>query len=155
MKAIVRACGYLLLSMVVILVDRLTKAYALQHFVTPLRYNSFMCAELVLNRGISWGMFSFDNQWLFIGICSLVAGICILLGHYAARRFAQGHVIVGEILVCAGAVSNLIDRLWYGGVVDFILISYGSWTFPVFNIADMCIVIGVAIMCLFSLSDTR
>ena len=55
-------------------------------------------------------------------------------------------LIIGEICIFAGAISNVVDRYVYGGVVDFIALSYGDWHFAVFNVADMFIFCGVALM---------
>jgi signal peptidase II len=75
-------------------------------------------------------------------IMAITAGVA----WYAYEQYKEGHNVVGETLVVAGSVSNIIDRFWYGGVVDFIEFSYGTWIWPSFNIADMCIVFGIAIM---------
>ena len=60
--------------------------------------------------------------------------------------FLNHRSIVGEVMVVAGAVSNLIDRVLHHAVVDFIELSYKGWSWPVFNIADCCIVIGVFLL---------
>lgn len=153
MKKALYACMYALLAACVVVADRLTKTYALHNFTTPVMFNKFISAELVFNRGISWGMLTFDDQRFFMGVSCLIIGVILLFVMYALKRFSQGYLVVGETLVLAGALSNVADRFWYGGVVDFILLSYGSWTFPVFNVADMCIVAGIGIMCIFSASD--
>ena len=153
MRKALYACTYALVAACVVIADRLTKAYALQNFYTPVVFNRFISAELVFNRGISWGMFTFEDQRFFMGISCLIIGVTLILAIYAFKRFCHDHVIIGETLVLAGALSNVADRFWYGGVIDFIVLSYGSWTFPVFNVADMCIVGGIGIMCLFSSSD--
>ena len=54
-------------------------------------------------------------------------------------------------LICGGALGNVIDRLWRGAVTDFVLVDLGFWPFhpwPVFNVADAALVVGVAIMAL-------
>lgn len=150
MKKALYACIYALLAACVVIADRLTKTYALHNFVTPVMFNKFISAELVFNRGISWGMLTFDDQRFFMGVSCLIIGVILLFVMYALKRFSQGHFVIGEALVLAGALSNVADRFWYGGVIDFILLSYGSWTFPVFNVADICIVAGIGSMCLFS-----
>lgn len=150
MKKILSACVYALLALIVVVADRLTKAYALHHFSTPVVFNKVVSAELIFNRGISWSMLTFDDQRLFMGVSCLIMAVILMLALYTRKRFCQGQMIIGETLVLAGAVSNLVDRFLYHGVIDFIVLSYGSWTFPVFNVADVCIVIGIGIICLFS-----
>ena len=85
-----------------------------------------------------------DYQFLVVSI--VITGITLALASYTAIRAMNHQLIFGEILVLAGSCSNLIDRFIYGGVVDFILLSYGDWSFPVFNCADVCIVIGIGLM---------
>lgn len=153
MKKILQLCAYGLLAAVVFIADRASKAYALQNFVDPVQFNRFISAELVFNRGISWGMLRFDDHHFFLLVSLLVVTVCLLLAAYAYKRWQQGKLIIGETMVCAGALSNVLDRFWYGGVVDFIAVSYESWTFPIFNIADVCIVGGVFLMCLFAADD--
>jgi len=150
MRKAIAVCAYAFLAACVVVADRFTKAYALQNFYMPLVFNRFISAELVFNRGISWGMFTFDDQRFFMGISCLIIGVILMLALYAFKQFWQGRLIIGEVLVLSGALSNVADRFWYGGVIDFILLSYGSWTFPVFNVADICIVVGITSMCLFS-----
>ena len=53
---------------------------------------------------------------------------------------------LAEVAVIAGASSNIIDRFWYGGVVDFILLEYEQWSWPLFNVADIVIVGGIIVM---------
>jgi signal peptidase II len=48
------------------------------------------------------------------------------------------------VLIITGAFSNLLDRLFYGGVIDFIVVWFGDWSWPAFNIADAAILLGIA-----------
>lgn len=150
MKKAIAVCAYAFLAACVVVADRLTKTYALHNFATPVVFNKFVSAELIFNRGISWGMLTFDDQRFFMAISFIIIGVIIVLAIYAVKQFWQGCLIIGEILALAGALSNVADRFLYGGVIDFMVLAYGSWTFPVFNVADICIVIGIALMCLFS-----
>ncbi|MCC7414911.1 MAG: signal peptidase II [Epsilonproteobacteria bacterium] len=153
MKKLLQLCAYGLLAAAVFIADRASKTYALQNFVESVQLNRFISVELVFNRGISWGMLRFDDHRLFLLVSVLVITVCLLLALYACKRWYESKLIIGETMVFAGALSNVLDRFWYGGVVDFIIISYESWVFPIFNIADVCIVGGVFLMCLFAADD--
>jgi len=59
------------------------------------------------------------------------------------RRIQRSQGINGYAAVVAGALSNVFDRFWYTGVIDFIDIHYGGWHYPTFNIADVAIVCGI------------
>ncbi len=69
-----------------------------------------------------------------------------MLAFYTYLRWRKGFWIGGECFVLAGSLSNIVDRIIYHGVLDFILLSFNTWSWPVFNIADMAIVFGVGIM---------
>ena len=62
------------------------------------------------------------------------------------ERKKAGDIILGQVLVVAGGFGNLCDRVWYGYVIDFIHVHYKQWSYPYFNVADMCIVVGVFII---------
>ncbi len=72
--------------------------------------------------------------------------VTMIVASIAYRRFLQSRFVLGEVLVVSGSFSNLIDRVLHYGVIDFIQILYGDWSWPLFNIADCCIVVGVIIM---------
>jgi len=137
---------YLLLFIGVAILDRVTKYLALTYCGQLEKSDSFVSWHLSFNRGISCGMFHSDNEWQFFAVSIVIAGITLALVSYTVIRYMNYQLIFGEILVLAGSVSNLLDRFLYGGVVDFILLSFGGWSFPVFNCADVCIILGVGIM---------
>ena len=138
--------GYGLLGVLAVVLDRVTKNWVLDKLDGILNITDYLSFEFVLNRGISWGMFSSDSEGTFLLIAAAVSGLVLFLISFARERFKHDHLIFGEVLVLAGALSNLFDRFMYRGVVDFIVFSYQSWTFPAFNVADMCVVSGVFIM---------
>ncbi len=138
--------NYKFLFFGIILLDRISKWYAMQQWQVPLHINQFLTFELAYNRGISWGMFHSSNDFVFVLVSIAIGVVTLIVASSAWIRFMNGQSIIGELLVVAGSVSNLIDRALYGGVVDFILLSYGDWSWPVFNFADMAIVLGVFVM---------
>ena len=66
---------------------------------------------------------------------------------FTFKKWQQHTSILAELAVLAGAISNIIDRYLYGGVVDFIHAHLGGWSWPIFNVADMAIVLGI--FCIF------
>lgn len=132
--------------------DRVTKQMALM-YENPCMVNDILSFELVFNRGVSWSLFHSDDT-LFFGLVTIgVALIALSLTYYTYIRYKEGHTIVGELLTLMGAYSNIVDRCLYQGVIDFIVLSVGTWTFPVFNIADVAIIGGVIIMLLTHMRD--
>jgi|SRR5271155_4961655 len=137
---------YFLLFSGVITADRISKNWALEHCIEPLKINEFLSFELMFNRGISWGLFNSTHDWLFLVISVLIVGVIFALSMYTFVRWNNTYWVIGEVLVLAGALSNMIDRVLYRGVVDFILLSANGYCWPYFNIADACIVVGVSCM---------
>jgi len=97
------------------------------------------------NRGAAWGMLE-GQMWLFSIVT--VAVICAIVYFY--HKEAKGKPIfqVGLMLLLGGAIGNFIDRLFRGEVVDFVdvLIPIIKYDFPIFNVADAALTIGVVIL---------
>jgi lipoprotein signal peptidase len=125
--------------------DILTKILALQH-IPPLGYGpypfggipifSFLgvtCSlNYITNTGAAWGLFSDYSGLLFI----LRSLIILALLFFVPKKFPLW-------LVVMGAIGNAIDYCVYGHVIDFIHFTFFDHTFPIFNVADSCITIGV------------
>lgn len=131
---------------IVIVLDRLTKFFVLRYLESEQQLTSFLSLDLIVNRGISWGMFHSTNEAMFYLITTLVIGVIAFLASHTYARWSDGYFIGGEVLILAGSLSNLIDRFLYRGVIDFIILSWDGYTWPAFNVADMAIVIGIAVM---------
>lgn len=151
-RAIIKYLFYIITFICVIIFDRITKNYVVAHCahdcVGQMGKVSF---ELTFNRGISWGLFNSKSPQLFFVITLLISLVTLVLIFYAISRLLSGHNILGETFVIAGSISNILDRFLYGGVIDFIVVNLGPITWPVFNLADVAIVIGVFIMFLQAL----
>jgi len=130
------------------LVDRITKAWALATYQEPCNINSFLSFHLTYNRGVSFGLLSSENPSLSLLIFCIIACATLCLALYTWKQYKAHKQITGELLVLVGSFSNMLDRCLYGSVIDFIILTYNQWSFPVFNIADICIVVGVGIMAL-------
>lgn len=142
----IRAIRYLLLAIFVIVIDVCSKQWALGHCSIAQYVNPFFMCELTINRGISWSLFHTHNAYLFAMVTLAVGIIISMLMYHAAKKWSLRQIVVGEVMVIAGACSNMLDRFIYGGVIDFIVIHYKDWVWPTFNFADTAIVIGVLIM---------
>ncbi len=141
---------YTLILALVVFIDRITKFYALNNISDIQKITSFLSCNLVMNRGIACGLFNSSESSMFICVSLLVIGIYCLLGVYTVFRYKNNQSIVGEMLVLSGGFSNIIDRFVFQGVLDFIVFSYKGWAWPVFNVADAAIVLGVVVMIFLS-----
>ncbi len=103
---------------------------------------AFVNLMVVWTRGISYGVFQQNSdlgRWLLIVVSILAA-----IGLSVWIRRAGGRVLAVSLgLIVGGALGNVIDRLAYGAVFDFIQFHIGTWSWYVFNVADAAIVAGV------------
>ncbi|WP_370675326.1 signal peptidase II [Pleomorphomonas sp. PLEO] len=128
-------------------VDQGSKYWVLNHTSLPDgdRISVLPVFDLVLtwNMGISYGLFQQQEalgRWLLI---SLTAFATILLAAWLWRSRDRLVAGLALALIIGGALGNLIDRVVFGGVVDFLYLHYGSFSWYVFNLADCAIVAGV------------
>jgi signal peptidase II len=122
----------------------LTKRLA-QHFLSQdsIVVNTWLNFELHWNRGISFSWFSFSSPGKFFLLSLAIVAVITLFGIYVWAQYKQGKKLYCEMLVLAGALSNLVDRFKFGAVLDFVDFHVGSWHFAVFNIADVFISLGI------------
>ena len=128
---------YCLILLCLTMLDRCTKQYAVKAFAIPLKINSLLSFELVFNRGISWGLFGSNNEFLFAVLNVLIILFLVFFIVYIKQRYQHKQSVFAELLVMCGALSNVCDRFYYQGVIDFIVLSLGSWSWPVLNLARM------------------
>jgi signal peptidase II len=138
--------NYLTFAIAIFLCDRLTKWWALQTCMEKVRITSFFSCQIVFNRGISWSLLTTESLLGFIFVTSLVMIVIAFVSWYAYVQFVSNQLIWAEIAIIAAACSNVLDRFWYGGVIDFILLEYNNYSWPLFNIADSIIVGGIFYM---------
>lgn len=107
--------------------------------VTP-----FFDYVLVWNTGISYGLLDTLPVWA-LGVIMIIAIIALSVWWWRSNLML---VRLGLALAIGGALSNALDRLLYGAVADFFHFHWGSWSFYIFNIADMAITAGVVLLAL-------
>ncbi|MFZ5954270.1 MAG: signal peptidase II [Candidatus Dependentiae bacterium] len=132
----------LLVAIVIIGIDQLTKYWVLNYVTDWYVVNNYLSFEVVFNRGVSWGLFHSAYYWPFLLVSMLSGAFIVGMSLFTWWQWRFGYSILAETMVLAGAISNMIDRIIYKGVVDFIALTYNGWSWPVFNIADCCIVLG-------------
>lgn len=103
------------------------------------------------NRGAAFGILQ-NQQWLFISITIVV--VFFLFLYIWKLRKTQPFTTFSLSLILGGALGNFIDRVRTGEVVDFFHFQYGSYHFPIFNIADSAIVVGVTILMIMTLKTS-
>ncbi|AYV34390.1 signal peptidase II [Erysipelothrix rhusiopathiae] len=142
-----------LLSVVIIAVDLLSKAWIDK--TIPLWESlhvipGFFSLRYVRNTGAAWSMFD-GQKWLFI---VLATAVCIVLAYYYVKE-DKPVILTAIALMFAGAFGNLFDRAIYGYVRDMFAFNIFGYQFPVFNVADMSLVVGVFILAIVLYLDER
>jgi signal peptidase II len=137
----------------ILILDQASKYWILGSVMQPPRVievTSFFNIVLAWNRGVSFGMFNTDSTYGPMLLTGLAVGIVCVLAVWLWK--AQTRVTVISIaLVIGGAAGNVIDRLQYGAVVDFLDVHGFGYHWPAFNVADSAICVGASILVLESL----
>ena len=144
-----------LIALLTILFDQLSKWWILNVTMVPPRIipvTSFFDLVLVHNRGASFGIFSDAPGWASVALIVFAILISIALAIWM-WRVNETLLAVALALVIGGAVGNVIDRIRFGAVVDFLDFHVAGWHWPAFNIADSAITIGVILLILDSLKS--
>lgn len=150
-----RLYAYITVFITIICIDQATKMWALLACAdSPLFLTSFLSCFVTYNRGVAWSLIASDNFFIFSVVSMFVLFLTILIAYTGYQRYKQGENAWGECLIVAGSIGNLCDRFLIGSVVDFIEFSYAQWYWPVFNGADIAIVIGVIIMFFANYKET-
>lgn len=143
----------LALAAVILLADQASKWWILEVARLPeVRHIPLLAAgplgldlTLVWNRGVTFGMFSGDGALNHLILAGLAALVALFLLRWMAR--AETRWVAAALgAVVGGAVGNIIDRLRFGAVVDFVDAHAWGWHWYVFNLADAAIVCGVGIL---------
>jgi signal peptidase II len=150
------ALPWLLLSLLVIVLDQLSKVWALHalqpagmpHAVIPGLLNWTLAFNVgaafnFLAEGTGW------QRWFFVVLALVISGVLVVWLSRTARR--DWRTALPLALIVGGALGNLIDRLHAAQVTDFIQVYYRQWSYPVFNVADCGISVGALLLIVFGL----
>ena len=132
-----------------VIIDQLSKLYVVANFKLhdPIAILPSLNISLAYNQGAAFGMLGTENgwqRWFFIVVAAIVSAIIIV---WQARLTVKDRwESLALACILGGALGNLIDRIAYGHVVDFIDFYIGSWHWYTFNIADIAICVGAFIL---------
>ena len=148
------ALSWLGLSAVLIVADQWTKAWATASLVyrqpVPV-IDGFWNWTLVHNYGAAFSFLSDAGgwqRWFFGGLAVVISAVLMVM--LARTPRSDWRTALPFALVIAGALGNLVDRVRFGYVVDFVDWYAGSYHWPAFNVADSAIVVGAVLLVLFS-----
>ena len=147
---------WLVLAAVVIVADQMTKSLVVASLSRgeAIPITGFMSLVLAYNAGAAFSFLAGApgwQRWFFATIAVLASAFLV----YLLRRGGGRVLCAGLALILGGALGNLWDRIAIGKVVDFLLLHYGGWSWPAFNVADSAITVGAALLIIDSFRQRR
>ena len=136
---------YILFFILIFSADRLSKLYILNlaemNDSLNLYVTSFLNFYLIWNKGIAFGLLSFDQNFVYNFITSLIIAITVIIFIIAIKsKDYKGYFFLS---IFSGSVGNLYDRIYYSAVPDFIDFHLNDFHWFIFNVADIFISLGV------------
>jgi signal peptidase II len=138
----------LILAAAVVVADQAVKWLVLEFFSTradPVEVTSFFNLVLAWNRGVSFSLFHSEEAYAPFALAALALAISVGLAIWL-RRIDHRWPATGVGLVIGGAIGNVVDRVRFGAVVDFLDLHWAGYHWPAFNLADSAITVGVVFL---------
>jgi signal peptidase II len=131
----------------IVIVDQITKFAILKRFTEGERMNftPFFDLTLAYNPGAAFSFLANAGgwqRWFFTVLAIVVSGVIVMW----LRKETRTVPALGLTLVLGGAIGNVIDRIWLGKVIDFLLVYWKDWYYPAFNVADSAITCGAILL---------
>ena len=137
--------------------DRLSKIYVIQldknNLGSDIFNSAYLNIVLIWNKGIAFGLLSFNESYLYNIISLIIAIIIIVLVIMSLKN--QGFKRYSLLMIVGGALGNLHDRFFFNAVPDFIDFHIGNFHWFIFNVSDIFITFGVISMIVLELFDNK
>ncbi|MBF0561600.1 MAG: signal peptidase II [Alphaproteobacteria bacterium] len=136
------------LAALVLIADQISKWWIVEKVMQPshvFEVTSFFNVVLVLNRGVSFGIFNGNSPYNSVILATLALGIALALVWWL-RKVTDLATMTALGLVTGGAVGNAVDRIRHDAVIDFLDFHAGTLHWPAFNVADMAVSVGAAVL---------
>ena len=142
------------IAVVIVLLDQLTKLAAVKALAAEgfARVTSFFNLVLAYNKGAAFSFLASESGWQRYFFTAISIGAVIFIIYLLKKHAGERLFCWALALILGGAIGNLIDRVLYGHVIDFLDFHVGSWHWPAFNVADSAICIGAV---MFVLDELR
>ena len=146
-----RAWRWFALSAGIVAADQLTKWLVLSFFENRyprVELTDFFNLVLVFNKGAAFSLFAQAAGWQTPLLAAFALAAAVIVSVLIVRNPGRGLLCLGLALILGGALGNLIDRVRFGHVVDFLDFHALGWHWPAFNVADSAISVGAVILIL-------
>ena len=141
---------YLAFFVLLIIIDQSTKIFTAQIMLNSMFESievlPFLNIVFVRNTGISFGLFSDGgllNRYFFSSLSIIIGSVLLVVSFFTKDKVMK----LSLLMISSGAIGNAIDRIYFGGVIDFIDFFIYNFHWPAFNFADIFITIGVILLC--------
>ncbi len=132
-----------IISLIIIVLDQILKIVVDNYLLENINIiDNFFSLHKVYNKGAAFSIL--NNQIFLLIIINLM--ILVFIYRYINNFKKNNRNIIAFSLIIGGLIGNLIDRIIYGHVIDYLKFVFGSYEYPVFNLADMCIVVGTFLL---------
>ena len=142
-----------ILVILIFTIDRISKIYVIslsdKALVSEIFSSKFLNISLIWNQGIAFGLFSFDQDYLYNFLTIIILLVILVVFVMAVKN--TGFKQYSLFIIFAGATGNLYDRIFFKAVPDFIDFHIGEFHWFIFNFADIFITLGVIFMILSEL----
>ena len=134
----------------IVLADQITKWLVLARFAPGERVEltGFFNLVLVFNKGAAFSFLAAEAGWQTPLLAAFALGAALVVSVLLVRSPERRMLCAGLSLILGGALGNLVDRLRFGHVVDFLDLHAAGWHWPAFNVADSAITIGAVLLIL-------
>ena len=139
---------YFFFILFIFILDRISKLWIISIFNSEnnleIKISSFINLNLIWNKGIAFGLFSYGEKFEYNLLTGLIIIIIAIVFWMIIKT--KGLEKFGFLMILGGALGNIFDRLYYSAVPDFIDIYYKNFHWFVFNVADIFITVGVLML---------
>ena len=137
--------------------DRLSKIFVIQldksNLGSDIFNSAYLNIVLIWNKGIAFGLLSFDDEYFYNILSSIIAVIIIILIGMSIKSTKLKRYSM--LVIVGGALGNLHDRIFFNAVPDFIDFHVGNFHWFIFNVSDIFITLGVISMIVLELLDNK
>ena len=145
----------LLIVFLVYALDRISKTYIIYldkiNNGSDIFLSSYLNISLIWNKGIAFGLFSFEKSHFYNVLSTAIAFVILILITMAVKN--TGFKRYSLLIIIGGALGNLFDRVFFSAVPDFIDFHIGEFHWFIFNVSDIFITLGVIGMIILELID--
>lgn len=132
-----------IISFIIFIIDLLSKILVLGIDKTPITIiNNFFYINKIFNTGAAFSLFTGNNFILII----IAIAVLIYIDRKVIEDIKSKISVISISMLIGGIIGNLFDRIVYGKVIDFLSFKFGTYSFPVFNLADTFICIGIFLL---------